>query len=1055
MAIQSSFPTVAEQVLTLNKNVVDLLSNINKITTSREPTLNVQIADEVGVLRNYNLPTLGSLKTEIERLNNNIKSLSNIDGNGSMQQIAPGVFRKIIAIDLNREPVTISGLGSVTNFVATNNWFFDSMINPMLSVEFDLTGRIDDKTRRVLCRRYIVDFEKDSAGAFTPNGQSALNSFNANYRDSSDIDITDFENWHKTTIGVVNGSNPKIDDQTFELEPNQLSATGLFTANSTATDNLNKKLWYYLDTLEYLNNETDKIEKVQIGDEMIVNNDMSSTRYRISEISTIESSPKVRFDRVEGNDPIPVAVTGGLKIFSDVIRNKMVRVSIGYDERNVIFMKAINPDSHIVATNWSPGTAFYSNLLTLSSTTGANIDGKAMDAFYTEFVYDYGTALKDMVVKKIPTPLGGTVPAPTLFATNFQVKQINKHITDTPDAKLLKQKFNYQSTLKSEVQQLQEAIVNRNKKAKIEKYASDSDRKKAMMEIDELTKRRDSKSKLLATVTQEILDLSKNPMSKVGPKFAVRGFITIPDPTIVPGTKSQEVVQFKIQYKYLSKSGSESPTEQYSVDNTQKTGAYSNWIEYMSPARRRLFNPATGGYTWEVQDVSNADVPNINQIDISIQANEKIQFRVKSISEVGWPESPLESDWSDIMEVEFPNDLNNVQNENETIKNEANKEDLKNTVMNELASKGLEQHLADTTTVGDRLFMHDSDSILSGFKDAGGVSISLFDYLKSLQDRIRILEEKLTIAKGNIKIFVYRNNDATEVLNDGDKITYNVYCEDEATPYQNTGISSYRVYANEIYEVKSFRIRISNTSTSSPLGLRSNLTYSDGENYAKSLPQAFWVNGSNQLITQDNTITTKTQLDYQFVWSVNFETSSSDPKNKVAETIGNDFQQKADNSLVNILRDERYNIGYGGSNRLAFYSENKSITEKAKWISTTVANPDDQFLTTVHPSVGKLEDITETNSSKTKQLAANTYLDIPIKIFFKFNANDNTQDVSGSKYVDLSNIQATAATKFHTKKVSMLIKKDDGTSFKFTVEFIIRKYTKSQGNNQPQYYKKG
>lgn len=1052
MPIQSSFPTVAEQVLTLNKNVIDLLSNINKITTSREPTLNVQIVDEVGVLRNYNLPTLGSLKTEIERLNNNIKSLSNIDGNGSMQQIAPGVFRKIIAIDLNKEPITINGLGSVTNFVATNNWFFDSMINPMLSVEFDLTGRLDDKIRRVLCRRYIIDFEKDSAGTFTPNGQSALNSFNANYRDKSDIDITDFENWHKTTPGVVNGTNPKIDDQTFELEPNQLSSQGIFTPVSSAMDMLNNKLWYYLDTLEYLNNETDKIEKLQIGMELFVNNNMASTRYRIVEISTIEALPKVRFDRVEGNDPIPTGVVGILKIYSDVIRDKRVRVSIGYDERCVIFMKAIDPDSHIVATNWSPGTGYYSNLLRLSSNTSDN--GKSMEAFYTEFVYDYGMALKDMVVKKIPTPLGGTVPAPTLVTTNFKVVQINKHITDTPDAKLLKQKFNYQSTLKSEVQQLQEAIVNRNKKAKIEKYASDSDRKKAMMEIDELTKRRDSKSKLLATVTQEILDLSKNPMSKVGPKFAVRGFITIPDPTIVPGSKSQEVVQFKIQYKYLSKSGSESPTEQYSVDNTQKTGAYSNWIEYTSPARKRLFNPATGGYTWEVQDVSNADVPNTNQIDISIQANEKIQFRVKSISEVGWPESPLESDWSEIIEVEFPNDLSNVQNENETIKNEANKEDLKNTVMNELASKGLEQHLADTTTVGDRVYMHDSESILSGFKDAGGVSISLFEYLKSLQDRIRLLEEKLTIAKGNIKVFVYRNNDATEILNDGDKITYNVYCEDEATPYQDTGISSYRVYANEIYHVKSFRIRISNTSTNSPLGLRSNLTYSDGENYSKALPQVFWVNGNNELITQDTTSSTKTQIDNQFVWSVNFETSSSDPVNKLAETIGNDFTQKGNNSLVNILKDERYNIGYGGNNRLSFYSENKSITEKSKWISTTVANPDDQFLTTVHPIVSKLESIQETNSQKTKQLAANTVIDIPIGIFFKFNSNDNTQPVSGSKYVDLSNIQATAATKFHTKKVSMLIKKDDGTSFKFTVEFIIRKYTKSQGNNQPLYYKK-
>lgn len=1034
MAIQSSFPTVAEQVLTLNKNVIELLTKINSITTSKEQAVSVQIFDETGVLRNFNLPTLNALKSEIDRLNSNISSMLNLDGNGSMIQSAPGIFRKVIAVDLNKEPIRISELGPVTNFVATNNWFFDSMINPMLSVQFDLTNRIDNNVRKVMSRRYIVEFEKDSAGAFTPNGQSALNSFNSIYRDNINIDIADFETWHKTTPGVLNGSNPKIDDQMFELEPNELMMQGVFTPTKTQEDRVNRKLWYYLDTLDYLNTVTNKIEQLQIGMELIVNVDRSSTRYRIVEINTNEALPKVRFDRVEGNQPIPVGVIGSLKINSDVITTKIVRVSIGYDERSVIFMKAIDPDSHVFSTEWSPGTGYYSNTLRLNSNNNDN--GKSMEAFYTEFVYDYGTVLKDLVVKKIPNTLGGTVPAPTMVSSNFKVVQINKHITDTPDSKLLKQKFNYQTTLKSEIQQLQEAIINRNKKAKIEKYASDSDRKKAMMEIDELTKRKDSKSKLLATVTQEILDLSKNPMSKIGPKFAVRGFITIPDPVIVSGTKSQEIVQFKIQYKYLSKSGSESPTEQYSVDNTQNTGAYSNWIEYMTPARKRIFNPATGGYTWEVQDVSNADVPNINQIDISIQANEKIQFRVKSISEVGWPESPLESDWSDIVEVDFPSDLNNVQNENENIKKDADKEDLKNTVMNDLASKGLDQHLADTTVIGDRVYMHDSDSILSGFKDANGVSISLFDYLRSLQDRIRLLEEKVLLAKGQLKVFVYRENDPTEVVNDGDKLIYQVSCENECRPYTNTALTSNRTYANDIYVIDKFQIKIQNKSIDSPLGLVSSMTYTSGDNYATNLPQVFWVNTNNEFITKDDSSQTKTQIDNQFVWSVNFDTAKANEDSKLAENIGNDFQKNNSNSISKILSSEKYNVGYGGSNRLAFVGENKALQDPAKWIDVASGvQALNLFQTTVHPVTPTLEDIRETNSEKTRQIAGMNEITIPVKIFFKINAMDNTQEQDGSRYVIMSNFKQTI---IHRKKVSMLIKNvADNRSFKFTVEFVM------------------
>jgi hypothetical protein len=42
--------------------------------------------------------------------------------------------------------------------------------------------------------------------------------------------------------------------------------------------------------------------------------------------------------------------------------------------------------------------------------------------------------------------------------------------------------------------------------------------------------------------------------------------------------------------------------------------------------------------------ITNPDLPNINQLDISIQSNEKIDIRIKSISEVGWPDSVVESD---------------------------------------------------------------------------------------------------------------------------------------------------------------------------------------------------------------------------------------------------------------------------------------------------------------------------------------------------------------------------------------------------------------------------
>ena len=84
--IQSSFPKLADQIITFNKNIVDILSKINSLATTTESSVNVQIFDEEGILRNFTLPSFTSLKAEIDRLNNNINSLYSIDSAGSLIQ---------------------------------------------------------------------------------------------------------------------------------------------------------------------------------------------------------------------------------------------------------------------------------------------------------------------------------------------------------------------------------------------------------------------------------------------------------------------------------------------------------------------------------------------------------------------------------------------------------------------------------------------------------------------------------------------------------------------------------------------------------------------------------------------------------------------------------------------------------------------------------------------------------------------------------------------------------------------------------------------------------
>ena len=1040
MAIQSSFASVAEQVASFNTNIVEILSKINSLSTTTNPSVEVRIFDSNGVLNTYSLPSFTYLKSEIERLNNSINSLYSIDTTGALiQTTSQNQFKKIITVDLNREPNPITELNVVRQFKTEKNWFFDGLLNPILKIEFDLSDKIENNVRKCLIRRYIVDFSRNTDGNFTPLGQSALDSFNRLFREKIDIDIQEFVNWHNTTPGLVEPLNPKYDEQMFDLQPNTLLYDGVFNVIRIEEDTLNRKLWYHLNTLDYLVNESLEVKQLSVGSELIINQEISNTRYKVIEVSLSESNPRVRFERVEGLQPIAVGI-GTLKVYSPVIYTKRLRISVGYNERNVVFVKPVNADNNLVSRDWSRGTGYYTNDLIVSSTDNTN--GQTMEQFYVEQVYDYGDVLKDLVAKKKPNSLAGTPNLVTLNPDNFKVVQINRHLTDSPDANLVKNKHNYSVTLKNEIRQIQEGIEDRNKKIKVTKFTSVAERKKFELEIESLNTKRSSKSKLYSSTVQEIIDLSRQNQTKVEPKFRLRGFWNIPEPVVTRGTTPQEVIQFRVQYRYTSKDGKEPSVESFNIseNNLDKTAAFSNWNEFKTDVRKRFFDKSTGEYFWQIEDVSDADTPNINQLDISISTGERVEIKIKSISEVGYPESPVESDWSEILTIEFPDNLNDVLNDNDFILKEADKEDLRVRMENELSARGLDTHLSETTVINNKTYLHTSNSILSGFKDANGVSLDLFEYLQSLENRIRSLEEKIKRAKGELEIIIIRNNQEF-IIGNNSVTTFNIECEEFLETFSGTGIPVGRVYANNIYVIKDFAMRIRNKSSESVLGLLSGRTYANNPDvYNIGVPQTFWANNQDELIFTDVSGVSKTQVNNQFLWQVNYEavTSQTNVVTRLSENVGNSFVSNNSNSLTNILSLDEYNLGYSENQPLNFVSSNSSLLDNNKWIDDVVSvGSTTKFLTSIHPVIRELDDIVETNQDKVKTYDGGGELVVPINIYFKMNALDNTQTGLNYEYVNLN--KSTQTVK-HIKKLKFLLENEsENKPFVFTLVFNMNR----------------
>jgi hypothetical protein len=1044
MPIQSSFATVANQITAFNKNIIETLSKINSLSTTTNSSVDVQIIDVEGVLRSYSLPSFTFLKTEIERLNNSINSLYSIDTAGALIQTSTtNKFKKIITVDLNREPSPVSDLGLITEFKSDKNWFFDGLLNPQLFIELDLSDKIENNVRKILSRRYIVEFAKDNSGQLTSLGQSALNAFNSLYRGKNNIDLAEFEKWHRTTPGLINPLNVNYDEQMFDLLPNVLLYDGVFSVLDIEEDTLNRKLWYRIDRIDYLVNETLKLKQLAVNDELIINQESSNTKYKIVEISKSESDYRIRLERIEGLQPIPVAINS-LKIYSPVVFRKRVRTSIGYNERNVMFIKPVNADVNLVAKDWSKGSGFYTNDLKLSSNTPEN--GYSMNQYYLEFVYDYGEVLQDLVAKKTPNKLAGTPNVVTLNNANFRVVQINRHLTDSTDANLLINKYNYLNSLKSEITQIELAIVDRRNKLKTVRFSDEKSRTAFEMDITRLENQKSSLSTLAATTNSEIISLSASPSTKVAPKYRLRGFWSIPEPVVALSNRDnrgsntvvipQEVVQFRVNYRYVSKDGREPTVETFNLDG--RPAAQSNWTEFKTDVRKRIFDESNGEYFWQIEDVESADTPNITQLDIPIGPNEQVEVRMKSISEVGWPESPVESDWSEILTIPFPDDLNNVLNDNDFILKEASREDLKVTMNNTLDALGLKDHLADSYSINEQVFYHSADKILTNFKDENGLILGLVEYLRKLEDRVRILEDKITRVKGEFEVVVRQLTQEFTIQNNSET-GFTVELEDYLLNYvedDQFGTSRPRRYINKIYTIPDFTVIVRNKSLDSPLGLLSNRDYSGSSIYNSLAPQVFWVNSDHELLFTDVSGSTRTQLNNQFIWCLNYDSVTQNSLSKVSENIGNSFVNLGSNSLVDKLSLTEYNIGYSENTALSFVSSNNSLTDTSKWVDSVVSvSSETKLLSTIHPIIDTLETLVEDNEDKVKTMSGNTEFIVPIGIYFKMNSLDDTK--KGNDVVDLNRV--TTSTQ-HVKKLKFFLEDENkNRPFIFTLKFTLNR----------------
>jgi len=151
-------------------------------------------------------------------------------------------------------------------------------------------------------------------------------------------------------------------------------------------------------------------------------------------------------------------------------------------------------------------------------------------------------------------------------------------------------------------------------------------------------------------------------------------------------------------------------------------------------------------FEWKSENVADGTEININQIDIAITKGEKVEIKARSISEAGYPENPLKSDWSNTITISFPSNLSTTNAMADLIK-EVNDDALNVAINNNLNALGITTHMADTipntNSVNGLHFNHTADLIAFEDKSSDGLtitSISVQNKMEALEKRILTLE---------------------------------------------------------------------------------------------------------------------------------------------------------------------------------------------------------------------------------------------------------------------------------------------------------------------------
>jgi hypothetical protein len=775
---------------------------IQKALVSKDNYVTIEVQDVNGT-KQLTIPSFNYILHQLANFKQNLEQLTYLQDGSSYATLinsADGKIRELFELSHNKKPfINAQNNLATINSIQVDNELMRSLYMPNVVMNVDITNMTKTHSRHIELTKLIL----------------------SNYTDySSHKTIIESKAAYADVIAYLSEQNIQYSIEHFTLPINYYKSryTGDFSILK-ATKLQTGDFELVLDTVNY----TDTLNAKKNSKELVVGDSLAILEYNslyVVKSVNVSNNTIIAYRKYGYTDIVPGVSTA---IYVDENVKRTVNIPIRFNDNGFYTIESTHI-LHGTVSNKSNVIAYSSKEFTINiNDTLMSVDEYIRNSNGGS-VSDYLSSLVSQ--NAIPLQYAIKPDKPTLTSSMLNVVQINKHIVEGAEVEYITKLYANQNKLAAELKTSNVNINNIKSALDSSNYKNEAERKEL---VSSLNKELANNKSLYSQYSSIINELDTKDIglyaSTYSPKYRVRGFWPIQEYIESEFTRNQNIIAYKIQYRYVSANNQIAKADNYNVvsevdgNTVETTGAFSVWNEMTTAVRRRIIN-ADGSVSFDANNIADAETININQLDIPITVNEQVDIRLKAISEVGWPNVSIESDWSDTVRVSFPKEFSNsidFAKLEQQVKEEKQKIELNDIISN----AGLLKHIQNSIQEQHTYFAHIASEIDSGFTTPELNRVPLFAKLTEIVSKIQTLEDVIINNSNTLKLSIVdaADNEYAIVNNSTIKV-FAGYYTDFATANAMGDIVNHQLYlkiANsknmEIYSIEpgDFNVDISNT----------------------------------------------------------------------------------------------------------------------------------------------------------------------------------------------------------------------------------------------------